>query len=374
MPTVEHLLDILEATSRKDWKDIKDIADTVAEYERNKKHYTAATKINEAAAIVMAANASNGSFTTSRQSQPAPPIDLLNKTSVDVSAPLMPKWLEREVVFLFEEWEQQALLKEEDILPRNTMLLHGPPGCGKTMLAQYVANKMGRDLYTVRFDALVSSYLGETGSNIRKAFDFVRANKCVLFLDEIDAIAKLRDDKSELGELKRVVIALLQNIDSLSSDSFLIAATNHAHMLDSAIWRRFDIVWEMQPPKEDVRIEFFEKDFGTFIHDPVIRNCIVAVTTDMSGAELNRTINESKRKRILDSSLEHVEAYLLAIIDHCRRGEHSGDSDKSENNFLGAVSYLRKVYKKKYTYSKLEKITGIPHSTLHHKVKGNCNG
>lgn len=374
MPTVEHLLDILEATSRKDWKDIKDIADTVAEYERNKKHYTAATKINEAAAIVMAANASNGSFTTSRQSQTAPPIDLLNKTSVDVSAPLMPKWLEREVVFLFEEWEQQALLKEEDILPRNTMLLHGPPGCGKTMLAQYVANKMGRDLYTVRFDALVSSYLGETGSNIRKAFDFVRANKCVLFLDEIDAIAKLRDDKSELGELKRVVIALLQNIDSLSSDSFLIAATNHAHMLDSAIWRRFDIVWEMQPPKEDVRIEFFEKDFGTFIHDPVIRNCIVAVTTDMSGAELNRTINESKRKRILDSSLEHVEAYLLAIIDHCRRGEHSGDSDKSENNFLGAVSYLRKVYKKKYTYSKLEKITGIPHSTLHHKVKGNCNG
>ena len=373
MPTVEHFLDIFEAMSRKDWNDIKDIADNVAEYERKKKHYSAASKIKEAAALVIANNMREDSFTMSGQSLSAPPIDLLEKTSFDVASPSMPQWLAREVGFLFKEWEQRELLKEENILPRNTILLHGPPGCGKTMLAQFVANQMGRDLYTVRFDALVSSYLGETGANIRKIFDFARANKCVLFLDEIDAIAKLRDDKSELGELKRVVITLLQNIDSLSSESLLIAATNHAHMLDSAIWRRFDIVWEMQPPKEDVRIEFFEKDFESFIQNPIMRSCIIDVTKGMSGAELTRTINESKRKRLVDNSLEVIEAYLLAMIDHSRRGEHNGNSEKPENNFLEAVSFLRKIYKKKYTYSKLEEITGISHSTLHHKMKGNCN-
>lgn len=373
MPTVEHFLDIFEAMSRKDWNDIKDIADNVAEYERKKKHYSAASKIKEAAALVIANNMREDSFTMSGQSLSAPPIDLLEKTSFDVASPSMPQWLAREVGFLFKEWEQRELLKEENILPRNTILLHGPPGCGKTMLAQFVANQMGRDLYTVRFDALVSSYLGETGANIRKIFDFARVNKCVLFLDEIDAIAKLRDDKSELGELKRVVITLLQNIDSLSSESLLIAATNHAHMLDSAIWRRFDIVWEMQPPKEDVRIEFFEKDFESFIQNPIMRSCIIDVTKGMSGAELTRTINESKRKRLVDNSLEVIEAYLLAMIDHSRRGEHNGGSEKPENNFLEAVSFLRKIYKKKYTYSKLEEITGISHSTLHHKMKGNCN-
>lgn len=373
MPTVEHFLDIFEAMSRKDWNDIKDIADNVAEYERKKKHYSAASKIKEAAALVIANNMREDSFTMSGQSLSAPPIDLLEKTSFDVASPSMPQWLAREVGFLFKEWEQRELLKEENILPRNTILLHGPPGCGKTMLAQFVANQMGRDLYTVRFDALVSSYLGETGANIRKIFDFARVNKCVLFLDEIDAIAKLRDDKSELGELKRVVITLLQNIDSLSSESLLIAATNHAHMLDSAIWRRFDIVWEMQPPKEDVRIEFFEKDFESFIQNPIMRSCIIDVTKGMSGAELTRTINESKRKRLVDNSLEVIEAYLLAMIDHSRRGEHNGDSEKPKNNFLEAVSFLRKIYKKKYTYSKLEEITGISHSTLHHKMKGHCN-
>lgn len=371
MPTVEHFLDIFEAMYRKDWKDIKSIADNVVEYERKKKNYSAAAKIKVAAALVVANNVREDSFTMSSQSPSAPPIDLLKKTSFDVPSPSMPQWLAREVGFLFEEWKQREALKKENILPRNTILLHGPPGCGKTMLAQFIATQMGRDLYTVRFDALVSSYLGETGSNIRKIFDFAKANKCILFLDEIDAIAKLRDDKSELGELKRVVITLLQNIDTLPSESILIAATNHAHMLDSAIWRRFDIAWEMQPPKEDVRIEFFEKDFEEFLKDPITRNCIINVTKGMTGAELTRTINESKRKRLVDKNLEPIEAYLLAVIDHSRRGERSGNLDKSENIFVEIIDSLKKIYKKKYTYSKLEEITGIPHSTLHHKMRGN---
>lgn len=373
MPTVEHFLDIFEAMSRKDWKDIQNIADNVAEYERKKKHYAAATKIKEAVAIALANNAYDDSFIMSSQIVSAPPIDLLKKDSFDVSCPSVPQWLTQELNLFFDEWGQRELLHAKGIFPRNTILFHGPPGCGKTMLARYVAKRMDRDLYIVRFDALVSSYLGETGENIRKIFDFAKTNRCILFLDEIDAIAKLRDDRSELGELKRVVISLLQNIDSLSPESLLIAATNHAHMLDSAIWRRFDIVWEMLPPKDELRIEFFRRDFGEFLIDPVIKTCIVDVTKGMSGAELTRTINESKKRRILNPALEIIEAFLLAMIDHSRRGEYSESSDRADNKLVEVIEYLRMMFKKKYTYNKLEEITGIPHSTLHHKIKSNGN-
>ena len=96
------------------------------------------------------------------------------------------------------------------------MLLYGPPGVGKSETAKYVAARLEVPLYTVRTDSLVSSYLGSTSKNLRSVFDFVSAEPCVLFLDELDAIAKQRDDSQELGELKRVVISLLQNIDKLN--------------------------------------------------------------------------------------------------------------------------------------------------------------
>lgn len=376
MPTVEQFLDIFEAMSRKDWSHFKDVADGVAEYERQKKHFGAAAKIREAAALVLARNADNESgeeFVLSGQNNSAPTFDLLRKSNLQHTDLSMPHWLEQELDSFFKEWEYRDRLKKEGISPRNTILLHGVPGCGKTVLAHHIANKLGRDIYTVRIDALVSSYLGETGSNIRKIFDFAKSNKCVLFLDEIDAIAKLRDDATELGELKRVVITLLQNIDTLTNENILIAATNHAHMLDPAIWRRFDIVWEMLPPKDDVRINFFKNSFDHFLNDPILREFIIKVTRGMTGAEIKRTINECKRKIILNPDLAEGEAYFLSVIDHLRRGERGGSLEKSEEIFSEVLLSLRTLYKKKYTFAKLEEVTGISHSTLHHKIKNRLN-
>lgn len=130
----------------------------------------------------------------------------------------------------------------------NSLLLYGPPGCGKTTTAASIAARAGLPLVTARLDGLVSSLLGSTAKNIRKVFDFAADRECVLFLDEFDVIAKLRDDKNELGELKRVVNSLLQNIDSFPRDSILIAATNHHELLDSAIWRRFSSVLALSKP------------------------------------------------------------------------------------------------------------------------------
>jgi SpoVK/Ycf46/Vps4 family AAA+-type ATPase len=368
MPTVEHILDIFEAMSRKDWSEIKAVAESVSEYERKKKHFNAAARIMEAADLVVANNASADTFTMSGDMATAPPMDLLEKNQQISEPPILPAWLIEEIGLLTKEWKHLEVLKPEGLLPRNTILLHGPPGCGKTMLAKHLASNLERDIYTVRFDALISSYLGETGGNIRKIFSFAKTNKCILFLDEIDAIAKLRDDKSELGELKRVVISLLQNIDDLHPETIVIAATNHAHMLDSAIWRRFDIVWELLPPKKDVRELFLKNELGKDFEVPATKKIILQLTSGMSGADISRALKESKRRRLLENK-DALEAFLLALLEYVKRGEAISTSSFAEERLIAVVSGLKSIYKKKYTYSKLEDLTGVPHSTLHHKLK-----
>lgn len=368
MPTVEHILDIFEAMSRKDWIDIKNVAESISEYERRKKHFNAAAKIMEAADLVISNNLSTDTFTMSDGAITAPPMDLLEKCKRVSEPPILQAWISEEIKLLTKEWKHLEVLNAEGILPRNTILLHGPPGCGKTMLAKHLASNLERDIYTVRFDALVSSYLGETGENIRKIFSFAKTNKCILFLDEIDAIAKLRDDKSELGELKRVVISLLQNIDDLHEETVLIAATNHAHMLDSAIWRRFDIVWELLPPKDDVRVQFLRNELGKEFENPSTKKIILQLTNGMSGADISRALNESKRRKLLENK-DALEAFLLALLEYTKRGEANGSTSFFEERQIQVISGLKKIYSKKYTYSKLATLTGISHSTLHHKLK-----
>lgn len=132
-----------------------------------------------------------------------------------------------------------------------SLLLFGPPGCGKTSIAHYISEKTGLPLITAKLDGLISSLLGSTAKNIRKVFEYAQERPCILFLDEFDAIAKVRNDSQEVGELKRVVNSLLQNIDTFNENNILIAATNHEKLLDPAVWRRFTNVIEIPKPTEN---------------------------------------------------------------------------------------------------------------------------
>src|SRR5207244_3673485 len=140
-----------------------------------------------------------------------------------------------------------------DLTTSLSFLMYGPPGTGKSRLARYIAKELGLDLYIARLDGLISSFLGSTSKNIRALFDFAAKTPCILFLDEFDAIAKLRGDTQELGELKRVVNSFIQNLDTLGTQSIVIAATNHEELLDSAIWRRFSYRLALNFPSQDQR-------------------------------------------------------------------------------------------------------------------------
>jgi SpoVK/Ycf46/Vps4 family AAA+-type ATPase len=140
------------------------------------------------------------------------------------------------------ERKSLAKLSKLGLPPAKAILFTGPPGVGKTMAARHIARELGLPLLVLDLAAVISSYLGQTGNNIKQSFNFARGRKCVFFLDEIDAVAKKRDDNTDVGELKRLVTVLLQEIDLWSPDNILLAATNHSQLLDTAIWRRFDEV------------------------------------------------------------------------------------------------------------------------------------
>lgn len=166
---------------------------------------------------------------------------------------------------LINEQSRSELLQSYGVEPRNKLLLIGPPGNGKTSLAEAIAEALMVPLLTVRYESIIGSYLGETASRLSKLFEYAKTRQCVLFFDEFETLGKERGDIHETGEIKRVVSSLLLQIDSLPSYVVAIAATNHEALLDKAAWRRFQIRLEIPKPTRSNLEAFyylFEKEHG----------------------------------------------------------------------------------------------------------------
>lgn len=198
-----------------------------------------------------------------------------------------------------------------------SLLLYGAPGCGKTSAAKYVAEMVGLPLVVARLDTLISSLLGNTAKNIHKIFDYAKKQQCVLFLDEFDAIAKARDDQHELGELKRVVNSLLQNIDEYCKDGILIAATNYHELLDRAIWRRFQTVIEMPKPEiEEIRkmTARIPQDLNTESIKESQWNKIYQSMLGLSYSDIKNITNNVSKKAVINNKSDICFADFVAEV------------------------------------------------------------
>lgn len=176
---------------------------------------------------------------------------------------ILPEYVRNICQELINEQNRSDLLRSYGMEPRSKLLLIGPPGNGKTSLAEAIAESLMVPLLTVRYESIIGSYLGETASRLSKLFEYVKTRECVLFFDEFETLGKERGDIHETGEIKRVVSSLLMQIDDLPSYVIAIAATNHDSLLDKAAWRRFQIRLEIPRPTRsnlEKYYHFFEKE------------------------------------------------------------------------------------------------------------------
>lgn len=218
---------------------------------------------------------------------------------------------------LVEARSHSSALIEAGVQPPRTVLLTGPPGVGKSMTARSLGTRLDLPLITVDLATVMSSYLGKTGQNLRRLLDHSRDVSCVLFLDEFDAVAKSRDDQTEIGELKRLVNMLLLELDRWPASGLLVAATNHAQLLDPAVERRFDLIIELPLPALEQRQQILARALGRLtIAEPPSEAAIAASALAFdgeSGAGLERIVAQAGRAAIVDGTpLSETYGWLAA--------------------------------------------------------------
>lgn len=218
------------------------------------------------------------------------------------------------------EVRRSELLETHGMRPKRRLLFCGPPGCGKTLTAEVLASELGLPLLYTRFDAVISSYLGQTAAHLRKIFDYASEGRWVLFFDEFDAIGKSRDNISEHGELKRVVNSFLQLLDNFSAPSLVIAATNHEGLLDRALWRRFDEIIRFDRPNREQMPAIVKRKLSAFRHKSLkLTDSLLDQMVGFSHADIERVCFDAIKEALLNGQTELTNQEFLAALSHEQR-------------------------------------------------------
>jgi len=310
MTTGELLIELFEAYKVNDDGAFMKTASTLIEEEKDKNHYVLANKLRK---ILSSTNVStNKGFSNHLNNIADLPRD--KDKGSDLVEIIYPKKTLDDVVLseeirkkfddLIIEYNKRSILHAYNFKPNTKILFCGPPGCGKTLSAEILANELDLPILYTRFDGLISSYLGETASNIRKVFEFAGKNNWVLFFDEFDAIGKSRSDVDEHGELKRVVNSFLQILDGFNSDSLVIAATNHEKNIDSALWRRFDEIIFFDKPNQEQINKLIKNKLKAFKVNNLNIDMLSEKMLGMSYADIERVCIKSIKYCLINGDID----------------------------------------------------------------------
>lgn len=309
------LVSLVRAAAAGDRETLRSTTEALAADERSKKHHILADRLQRALAAVPVTppplTSPNSVATGSGRDaiievEPRVRLD-------DLVLPLPVRENARQLV---EEHVRTDVLRAHGFEPRHRVLLSGPPGNGKTSFAEGIAEALALPLLVVRYDALIGSYLGETNTRLRKLFDFVRTQPCVLFFDEFDAIGKERGDTHETGEIKRVVSFLLMQLDQLPSYVIVIAASNHAELLDRAVWRRFQFRLAFPAPDRKHVEVFLDRVISNWPDQPRIGVSKIAEKLgQVSYAEALDFCQNVRRRQILGLGELGIDEVVKSEID-----------------------------------------------------------
>lgn len=294
MARADLLINLVRAGAQGDQVGFRRTVEAIVAEERERQHHVVADRLQE----FLRSNA--------RGTEPALPADVGSlvheihprRTLADL---ILPETVASACRELLEEHQRVDLLRSYALEPRHRVLVSGPPGNGKTSLAEAIAGELAVPLLVVRYEAVIASFLGETAARLARMFDYVRTRRCVIFFDEFDTLGKERGDEHETGEVKRVVSSLLLNIDALPSHVVVVTATNHPELLDRAVWRRFQLRLELPPPtSSDVQrwVSRFEQQQGVKLGTTT--KSVLAALKGQSFAEIEEFFLDVQRRVVLE--------------------------------------------------------------------------
>lgn len=258
MARADLILDLVRAGARDDQPLFRKALEALITEERAKQHHILADRLAAHLQPNGGRNARPPSGTIRPNNTGA---DLFYELAPDrqIEDLVLPEIVENALRELLEEHRRADLLRAHNLEPRHRVLFTGPPGNGKTSLAEALATELALPLLVVRYESVIASYLGETAVRLSKLFEQVRTRRCVLFFDEFDVVGKERGDVHETGEIKRVVSSLLLQVDELPSHVVVATATNHPELLDRAVWRRFQLRLHLPRPTPAMAQEWFRR-------------------------------------------------------------------------------------------------------------------
>lgn len=307
------LLDLIEAEGRGDRSRFRVVVEALIAEERANQHHLLADRLSEIVTTTGQGMARDDRAAGIRDLvHEVIPRRRLEELELDTVT-------RRVIEELVEEQKHSELLGSYGIEPRNRLLLAGPPGNGKTSVAEAIATELMLPFYVIRYEGVVSSFLGETAARLDHAFQFVRTRRCVLFFDELDIIAKERSDEHETGEIKRVVATLLLQIDRLPPHVILVGASNHSELLDRAAWRRFQVRAELCPPTRSQATRYLEKLAARLGGDlGYTPRTIADKLSGASFAELEEFALDVRRRAVLELPDADLRRIVRERLEHWR--------------------------------------------------------